>query len=132
MFLDTSGLLCFLFDSQPLHQLAIASFTTVRVRFTHSLVISEFIAVCTARKLNRTLCLDFASDLIAGDEVEVVDVRMDELLRGISLLRSYSDKQWSLCDAVSINLMRERNVFEALTTDHHFNQAGLHALLTLP
>lgn len=40
------------------------------------------------------------------------------------------DKNYSLCDAVSFILMRERGFTDALTTDKHFEQEGLVRLLT--
>jgi predicted nucleic acid-binding protein len=45
-------------------------------------------------------------------------------------LHAQSDKTYSVCDAVSCLLMRERGLTEALTTDHHFTQAGCRPLLT--
>jgi predicted nucleic acid-binding protein len=39
------------------------------------------------------------------------------------------DKEWSLTDCISFLLMRERGIHEALTHDHHFEQAGFVALL---
>jgi len=39
------------------------------------------------------------------------------------------DKTYSLCDAVSFVLMRERELTEALTTDRHFEQEGFVRLL---
>jgi predicted nucleic acid-binding protein len=40
------------------------------------------------------------------------------------------DKSYSLCDAASFLLMRQRNIVDALTTDHHFVQAGFQRLLS--
>jgi len=45
------------------------------------------------------------------------------------LLRQRLDKDWSLCDAVSFILMREYGIEDALTSDHHFEQAGFRRLL---
>lgn len=45
------------------------------------------------------------------------------------LLESRLDKTWSLCDAVSFVVMQTHDVKDALTTDRHFEQAGLVRLL---
>ena len=47
----------------------------------------------------------------------------------LALLQGRLDKTWSLCDAVSIVLMERLSSAEALTTDHHFEQAGFRRLL---
>lgn len=39
------------------------------------------------------------------------------------------DKSYSLCDAISFLVMRQRGLSEALTTDHHFEQEGFVRLL---
>jgi predicted nucleic acid-binding protein len=39
------------------------------------------------------------------------------------------DKHWSFIDCVSFEMMRQHGVTDALTTDHHFTQAGFHTLL---
>lgn len=39
------------------------------------------------------------------------------------------DKEWSLIDCLSFQLMRELHLTDALTADHHFEQAGFRALL---
>jgi predicted nucleic acid-binding protein len=47
----------------------------------------------------------------------------------LSLLRQRMDKSYSLCDAVSFLLMRERGITDPLTTDRHFEQEGFVRLL---
>ena len=39
------------------------------------------------------------------------------------------DKAWSLTDCISMEVMRERGISDALTSDSHFRQAGFNALL---
>lgn len=51
----------------------------------------------------------------------------------VSLYGSRADKDWSLTDCLSFVVMQRRGIAEALTTDHHFEQAGLKAvMLSLP
>jgi hypothetical protein len=45
------------------------------------------------------------------------------------LYRQRADKDWSLTDCISFVVMRQRGLTEALTGDHHFEQAGFVALL---
>lgn len=39
------------------------------------------------------------------------------------------DKDWSLTDCISFVVMKDLKITEALTGDHHFEQAGFVALL---
>ncbi|HUY32314.1 MAG TPA: hypothetical protein VMV69_06000 [Pirellulales bacterium] len=60
-------------------------------------------------------------------EVVTMDVTLDDA--AWELWRTRLDKEWSLVDCVSFVVMQQRNLTEALTTDHHFEQAGFVRLL---
>jgi predicted nucleic acid-binding protein len=49
--------------------------------------------------------------------------------QGVELYAQRLDKGWSLTDCTSFVVMRQQGVTEALTGDHHFEQAGFTALL---
>jgi predicted nucleic acid-binding protein len=49
--------------------------------------------------------------------------------RGTALFRERSDKHWSLTDCISFVVMADSRLTEALTGDHHFEQAGFTTLL---
>ena len=49
--------------------------------------------------------------------------------RGLALYNSRPDKSWSLTDCISFAVMAGMGLTEALTGDHHFEQAGFVALL---
>jgi predicted nucleic acid-binding protein len=99
------------------------------VRLTHSYVLAEFVALAHARRLPRSAALTFIVDLVENPDIETVWV--DEALHhdAMALLLARPDKTYSLCDAVSFVLMRQRHLMEALTTDHHFEQEGFQRLL---
>lgn len=46
-----------------------------------------------------------------------------------SIYKSHADKQWSLTDCISFVAMRRVSITDALTFDHHFEQAGFRALM---
>jgi uncharacterized protein len=129
MLLDTSGLLC-LFDQRDFrHRDAQAFYDGASARLTHSYIFAELVALAHARRTPRAAALAFVADLQDDTEIEVIWV--DEPLHrsALTFLQTRPDKEWSLCDAVSFLLMEQRGLHDALTTDHHFEQAGFNRLL---
>ena len=129
MLLDTSGLLCLYDRKENRHTDAVRLYRAAQSRLASSYVLAEFIALTHARGLQRVSVLTFVRDLLANPVIELVWV--DEALnsRALDRLEARLDKTYSLCDAVSFVLMRERGLTEALTTDHHFEQEGFVRLL---
>jgi predicted nucleic acid-binding protein len=60
---------------------------------------------------------------------EVVPASRESLDNALEMYHEHADKEWTLTDCVSFIVMRERELTEALTQDHHFEQAGFVALL---
>ena len=129
MLLDTSGLLCLLHRDEPQHEAARQAYRTARARLTHAYVLAEFVALGQARRLPRPSVLEFLTDLAANPDIEVVWVEQPLHEQAMQLLADRLDKKYSLCDAVSFVLMRERRLQDALTTDRHFEQEGFRKLL---
>jgi len=129
MLLDTSGLLAYHHQDEPKHAEAVALFRGARQALTHSYILAEFVALAHARRLPRLSALTFLTALREHRKVETVWVDETLHLKAEMLLSVRLDKTYSLCDAVSFVLMRERGITEALTTDHHFEQEGFQRLL---
>jgi uncharacterized protein len=72
---------------------------------------------------------DFIDGWLSDPAMECVLPGGKAFHTGLKLYRGRQDKEWSLTDCMSFNLMRERGVTEALTSDHHFEQAGFRILL---
>ena len=95
---------------------------------TTAWVITEF-ADALADAGNRLACADFIDDLARNPSVDIIPPSQALLQAGLDLYRSRPDKEWSLTDCSSFVVMKERGISEALTGDHHFEQAGFTALL---
>jgi uncharacterized protein len=129
MLLDTSGLLCLHYQTEPSHTQACMAYQQATLRLTHSYIIAEYVALANARRFPRSFVLAFIVDLLDDSDIETIWI--DESLHraAIELLQARQDKTYSLCDAISFVLMRQRNISEALTTDRHFEQEGFKRLL---
>jgi len=128
--LDTSGLLCYVHHSEPQHQQAVQLIDSARISFTHSYVLAEFVALALIRRFPRLATLTFVSDLVENPDIEVVWIDESLHREAVELLVARQDKTYSLCDAVSFVLMRQRGINEAVTTDRHFEQEGFQRLLS--
>jgi uncharacterized protein len=129
MLLDTSGLYCYLDAADARHQRARTLLDNASVRVTHNYVLAELIALCNARRVDRGTVLAFLLELMNDPSVSTVWVGEHETRLALALLQAREDKSYSLCDAASFVLMRQRGLTEALTTDHHFEQEGFVRLL---
>jgi len=77
----------------------------------------------------RELFVNLVSDLQNDPDVVIVPVDFTLFQQGMELYADRADKDWSLTDCISFVVMREQGITEALTGDHHFEQAGFVALL---
>ena len=68
-------------------------------------------------------------DLEADPNTVVIPPSQELFAKGAELYDARPDKEWSLTDCISFVVMEEKGVGEALTGDHHFEQAGFVALL---
>lgn len=64
-----------------------------------------------------------------GADIVVVELSADLVKQAADLFDHRPDKSWTLTDCVSLAVMTERKLTDALTHDHHFEQAGFRALL---
>lgn len=128
-FADTSFLLALLVVNDQWHQQALeaASFFGERL-VTTNWVLAELANFCKTRA-RRARFTAFVQKLATEDEWYVVEDSDRWFARGLDLYGRRLDKEWSLTDCISFEVMREMGITEALTADRHFEQAGFRALL---
>jgi uncharacterized protein len=133
-FADTSGWAAWLGRREPFHALAVSLVTQAR-RDGRRLVTTNYVLTELAALLNspfrlpRGQQIQLMSDLRAATWVDVV--HLDSALDSAAwaLWMSRPDKDWSLVDCASFVVMQSQRLTEALTTDHHFEQARFTRLL---
>lgn len=129
MLIDTSGWLSSLDERDFRHERATTLYASAKRRITHSYVIAELVPLARKRGLSRKIILNFLSVLFDDPTIQIIWVDDALTIRALKLLQVRMDKSWSLCDAASFVIMKDRGIFESLTTDHHFEQAGFVQLL---
>lgn len=90
---------------------------------TSQLVLVELLAACSKFAVLRSLAVDLKQRLDRGP-IRVIANSPEMFERAFAVYAKFSDKQWSLVDCASFEMMRDENLTEALTNDGHFEQAG--------
>jgi len=131
-FADTGYYLGLVNPRDALHERAVElSRSVVGPVVTTAWVIQDLADGLSAPKLRAAFLRVF--EAIEDDPATiVVEFDPDLWRRGLSLFAQRPDKGWSLTDCISFVVIADRGLTEALTGDHHFEQAGFLALLRNP
>jgi predicted nucleic acid-binding protein len=128
VFADTFFYLALLRSDDPAHAQALASVT-----LNQSIVTTEFILLELG---NACACAADHADFLAQVEgmrasprMRIIPLNSRLLNRGLERMASRPDKDWSLTDCISFVVMEDEGLWEALTADRHFEQAGFTVLL---
>jgi uncharacterized protein len=132
VFVDSSGWIALLNADDQYHTLAVErlrEYETAR----RSLCTTGWVLAETGNSLARTTVRDeFATTvdrLLKSPTSRLVRVSAEIFESALALYRRSIDKRWGLVDCASFTIMRQERIREALTSDHHFVQAGFRRLL---
>lgn len=129
VFMDTSFILALVSPKDALHQRAVMWRYTLPGPFvTTEFVLLEVADGLAGRNATAT-AVTVIESLRKGPATEIIPADSPWFARGYELFRQRLDKPWSLTDCISFEIMRQHAITDALTHDHHFEQAGFHALL---
>lgn len=128
VFADTSYFIAMLCADDEMHEAAV-SLQGERL----SLVTTEWVMAELAAYLsdpgNRELFTRTLAAIRCSPSVELLPATHETFAAGVLLYAQRADKQWSLTDCISFNVMRDSDLKEALTSDRHFEQAGFVAMM---
>jgi predicted nucleic acid-binding protein len=127
---DTSFFVAYLNPREECHALAVEWMTasSQRMIVTTEWVLAE-LGNYLAEGPDRRLFGSLVRALSAEPRVEIVPADHQSFLDALSLYVRRADQSWSFTDCASFRVMKARKIRDALTTDHHFEQAGFRALL---
>lgn len=134
IFVDTSGWAALLNQRDPQHVQAEELFHSIfnqnRELITTNYILLELLPLMTKRsKDSRQFVITQIDKIHNISLLETIHIDEQHDAQAWALIRQYADKAWSLADAASFVIMRELGIYEAITTDHHFEQAGFGRLL---
>jgi predicted nucleic acid-binding protein len=134
IFADTAGWGHLIDATQAYHARAADLYRSARQQghklITSNYILTELVALLTSPlRLPRPAIIAFIEGLKASPYVEIVHVDASLDAQAWQLLTERLDKNWSLVDCASFVMMRHRDITDAFTTDHHFEQAGFVRLL---
>jgi len=78
---------------------------------------------------DRAAAVEFIKSCYRTKNIQVVTVDTELLMRATDLYHQRRDKEWGLTDCISFVVMRDNRLTDALTGDHHFEQAGFQILM---
>jgi predicted nucleic acid-binding protein len=95
---------------------------------TTEMVLDELLAALSKVPV-RPMAIRGVEAIRSNPNIEVVPQTSLQFGGAFETYRRASDKEWSLTDCASFELMKSRSVTDALAHDRHFEQAGFVALL---
>ena len=75
-------------------------------------------------KTHKIETIEIIRTLRNSPKTEVIAVNNELFEKGLDIYEKFSDKDWGLVDCLSFAVMWEREIFEVLTFDDDFKQAG--------
>ena len=92
-------------------------------------VLTEFLAALRKGEHMRRQAAKMVHAILENPNVKVIPQTRDSFLKGLEFYENRSDKEYSLTDCISMNVMKTESLVEVLTNDHHFEQEGFTVLI---
>lgn len=96
-------------------------------------VLGEFVtALAKSGPMLREKAARIVNELLDSASVQVAAQSRESFLRALDRFSNRPDKEYSLADCSSMNVMDAEGIQDVLTNDHHFQQEGYNVLIRRP
>lgn len=93
-------------------------------------VLTEFLAALSKGGSElRCRAVKTVRAILSNANIKVIQQSRDSFNKGLNRYEARSDKQYSLQDCISMNVMEAESITDVLTNDHHFGQEGFKVLM---
>jgi predicted nucleic acid-binding protein len=131
-FVDTAAWIALINRSDQLHEQAKTVMNQLKEEKS-KLVTTEFILIEVANALSkpplRSRAVTYINGLRRLKTVQIIPANAELFHAGWLLYSDRLDKEWSLTDCISFEIMRREKIIRAFTSDRHFEQAGFAKLM---
>jgi predicted nucleic acid-binding protein len=124
IFADAFYYIARLNPADPAHRRARAFRIGRRVHVVTTEWVLTEVADALAGLRHRPTVTDFLHKLILDPATTIIPASRELYREGLNFYARRRDKEWSLTDCTSFIIMEDERIREALTADHHFEQAG--------
>ena len=128
-FVDTGYWLAILNNRDQYHERALALSDELQGPFVTTDAVLFEVGNALSKPPWRALASEFFRNLTSDPNVRIVRTSADLYDRAVAHFIARPDKSWGLTDCLSFVVMQDRGIYEALSADHDFEQAGFRALL---
>lgn len=129
VFADTSFFVAFLCERDRHHAAAADLMSNLGSPMVTTRWVLAELGNLLCRWPDRAVFMAFLPRLLSNPNVQTLSADDASFDSGMRLFGKRQDKDWSLTDCISISVMAKLGLTDALTTDHHFQQAGFNVLL---
>ena len=133
IFIDSLHLIALLMKDDQWHGICLqtlesigdsASFVT-----TYEVLTETLAGVSRGRPEVRLAAVQMVYNIMSDPNITLIPQTLELFTRGLQLYASRPDKRYSLTDCISMTVMREQNITEALTHDRDFESEGFTRLI---
>lgn len=92
-------------------------------------VLTEFLTALSKGQRLRLAAAKTVRMILSNPNIRVVPQTRYSFQKGLDRYEQRDDKQYSLQDCISMNVMEAGSITDVLTNDHHFEQEGFTVLM---